>query len=88
MSGPERGQEGIGVGKAGRYAYLLASSFHKSIEDKFLNQAASQVAAAGSRHIIWCFAEEAAAKRVRELFAFKDEGRERIQIEYIPAGGR
>jgi len=66
------------------YADLLSKSFQQR-EDvgasaKLLKQATSQVEAAGTRPIIWFFAEENAADYVRELF--KDDVRLR-QIEVI-----
>jgi hypothetical protein len=67
------------------YAGLVAASarYPKAkwgYAEKWLDQSASQVAAAGPRQVVWYFAEAAAADAARRLFVGADKGRQRIQI--------
>jgi len=57
----------------------------KNETDRLLSQSGLQVAAAGSRSIVWYFAEQAAADYAAELFRERNKGREQIIIEVVPA---
>ena len=53
------------------------------VEARLMDQARRQVAAAGSRHVRWYFAEVEAADRVRALFA-RDKELSHIEVIYEP----
>jgi hypothetical protein len=67
------------------YAWAVTAAAHSpkanwTFKKKWLQQSASQVSVAGSRQIVWYFAEPSAAASCRRLFIQQDKGRERIQI--------
>jgi hypothetical protein len=49
-----------------------------------LDQSERQVLAAGSREVVWYFADRVAAHAVRSIFAEEDKGRENIEIRVLP----
>jgi len=51
------------------------------VEAKMISQASSQVAAAGGRPVVWYFAEEEVADRVRSVF--QESGLKSITVIYL-----
>jgi hypothetical protein len=70
--------------KGETYSHLLTLPFAKGVEDEMLAQSARQIEASGGRPIVWVFAEEEAAKIVRDLFDRVGGGRENITVVHIP----
>jgi hypothetical protein len=70
--------------KAETYTHLLSTSFGSAVVRQMLDQSARQIAASGGRPIVWVFAEEEAALRMRKVFDGARGGREKITIVYIP----
>lgn len=70
----------------GDYANLLQYQENK-MRNRWLEQSADQVAGAGGRHIRWYFAEAESAAYAKELFRTEDEGRENIEIIWLPWPG-
>jgi hypothetical protein len=68
---------------------LAAQSAGKKMEWNVINgllkQSERQVQAAGVRPVRWYFADSFAADEVREIFARRGRGRERIEIRVVPA---
>jgi hypothetical protein len=60
----------------------------RSIQDRFLNQSAAQIAAAGDRQVVWVFAEASTAEFARKLFKRTDKGRDKIRILVKPWQGK
>ena len=68
-------------------AKVLTSGYdviETSAKDKILKQSASQLTESGGRPIVLVFAEEEAAREVRDLFDAIDQGRETITVVHIP----
>jgi hypothetical protein len=71
--------------KGESYAKLLESPItRRSVEDRFLEQSASQISASGGRPVVWIFAEKEAAEAVHKLFEDTNEGRQYITIVHVP----
>jgi hypothetical protein len=73
--------------KGETYAKLLSSPYDPvriGTASDILKQSANQLEASGGRPIVWVFAEEEAAVRVRKLFNDTGGGRESITVVYIP----
>jgi hypothetical protein len=79
---------GMMVDAKGEYAGIRSFEQGKgSIGEKWLQQSASQIAAANGRRIRWYFAEAETAAYAKELFRTKDQGRENIEIAFLPWPG-
>jgi hypothetical protein len=71
--------------KGESYAKLLESPItRRSVEDRFLEQSASQISASGGRPVVWIFAEKEAAEAAHKLFEDTNEGRQYITIVHVP----
>jgi hypothetical protein len=71
--------------KGESYAKLLTSPItRRSVEDRFLEQSASQISASGGRPVVWIFAEKEAAEATYKLFEDTNEGRRYITIVHVP----
>jgi hypothetical protein len=71
--------------KGESYAKLLKSPItRRSVEDRFLEQSASQISASGGRPVVWIFAEKEAAEATYKLFEVRNEGRRYITIVHVP----
>ncbi len=71
--------------KGTAYAVLLTfPSILQSIVYEWVDESGRQIAASGGRPVRWYFAEKDAADFARELSRDYDDGRERIEIEFLP----
>lgn len=65
---------------------LSFSQGAESVDRKWLNQSYNEVQAAGSRQVVWYFAEQDAADYAKQLFVRQGGDREKIIIRVQPAG--
>ena len=61
----------------------LTNDLPKIMAERFVNQAAAQMAASGGRPVVWIFAEERAAQFARTLFD-RTDGLKGITVAYVP----
>jgi hypothetical protein len=73
-----------GPGYAGLVRASAGSSNTWDYEKDWLAQSLSQVRSAGSRRVVWCFAEPEAARAARQMFDHRDDGREKIIVGVFP----